>query len=128
MWPQHLYQRFVNRPLTRRQVRPQAPRRRGVRVGLEILEDRLTPSNFTAATVSDLIADINAANQAGGKDNITALFVAGPEFLGGAYAASETTRPRSSTTRVRRPLGLWRVALLVCGVAIGMLVWMAVRR
>ena len=71
---------------------------------------------------------VDAANQAGGKDNITALFVAGPEFLGGAYAASETTRPRSSTTRVRRPLGLWRVALLVCGVAIGMLVWMAVRR
>jgi len=78
MWLQHLYQRFVNRPCTRRQVRPQAPRRRGVRVGLEILEDRLTPSNFTAATVSDLIADINAANLAGGSNTIA--LVGGKSF------------------------------------------------
>jgi hypothetical protein len=28
------------------------------------------PSNFTAASVSDLIADINAANQAGGSNSI----------------------------------------------------------
>jgi serine/threonine protein phosphatase PrpC len=71
---------------------------------------------------------VDAANQAGGKDNITAVFVAGPEFRGGVYAASETTRPRSSTTRVRRHRGLWRAALLVCGVVIGMLVWMVVRK
>jgi serine/threonine protein phosphatase PrpC len=71
---------------------------------------------------------VDAANQAGGKDNITAVFVAGPEFRGGPHAASETTRPRSTTTRFRRPPRLWRVALLVCGVVIGMLVWMAVRR
>jgi hypothetical protein len=71
---------------------------------------------------------VDAANLAGGKDNITAVFVAGPEFRGGAHAASERTRPRSSTTRIRPPLRLWRVALLVCGVVIGMLVWMVVRR
>jgi hypothetical protein len=35
------------------------------------LEDRTLPSSFTAATVSDLIADINAANAAGGSNTIT---------------------------------------------------------
>jgi hypothetical protein len=38
---------------------------------VEQLEDRLVPSNFAAATVSDLIADINAANLAGGANTIT---------------------------------------------------------
>jgi PPM family protein phosphatase len=71
---------------------------------------------------------VDAANQAGGKDNVTALFVAGPEFRGGTNAAGATTRPRQSTTRIRRPMRLGRVALLVCGVVIGMLIWMAVRR
>jgi hypothetical protein len=42
-----------------------------VRPGLEQLEDRLVPSNFTAATASDLIADINAANKHGGTNTIT---------------------------------------------------------
>jgi len=41
-----------------------------VRPGLEQLEDRLTPSNFTAANVSDLVADINAANLAAGSNTI----------------------------------------------------------
>jgi hypothetical protein len=38
---------------------------------LERLEDRLLPSNYTAANVSQLIADINAANQQGGANTIT---------------------------------------------------------
>jgi hypothetical protein len=38
---------------------------------VEQFEDRLVPSNFTAATVSDLIADIHAANQGGGSNTIT---------------------------------------------------------
>jgi len=50
--------------------RPQAPRRRNWRLRLERLEDRLVPSTFNAATVSDLIADINAANKAGGSNTI----------------------------------------------------------
>jgi hypothetical protein len=55
---------------TGRQTRPQTPRRRGPRLTVEQLEDRLVPSNFSAATVSDLIADINAANKAGGANTI----------------------------------------------------------
>jgi hypothetical protein len=50
--------------------RPQASRRRSARPRLEQLEDRLTPSTFSAATVSDLIADINAANRQGGANTI----------------------------------------------------------
>ncbi len=48
------------------------------RLTLERLEDRTLPSNFTAATVSDLIADISAANQQGGSNTIT--LVAGNSF------------------------------------------------
>src|SRR5262249_47676099 len=45
-------------------------RRRGTRLGLEPLEERALPSNFAAATVADLIADIKAANSAGGTNTI----------------------------------------------------------
>jgi hypothetical protein len=38
---------------------------------VERLEDRTLPSSYTAATVADLIADINAANQGGGANTIT---------------------------------------------------------
>jgi hypothetical protein len=48
------------------------------RLCLEPLEDRCLPSTYTAATVSDLIADINAANAAGGSNTIT--LVAGTTF------------------------------------------------
>jgi hypothetical protein len=45
---------------------------------VEQLEDRTIPSTYTAGTVSDLIADINAANAAGGSNTIT--LVAGTKF------------------------------------------------
>ncbi len=41
-------------------------RRCGTRLTLEQLEDRTLPSTFMAATVSDLITDINQANKDGG--------------------------------------------------------------
>jgi hypothetical protein len=49
----------------------QSYRRPRSRLCLEPLEDRNLPSSYTAATVSDLIADINAANKAGGSNTIT---------------------------------------------------------
>jgi hypothetical protein len=45
---------------------------------VEALEDRLLPSTYTAASVAELITDINAANAAGGSNTIT--LVAGTTF------------------------------------------------
>ena len=52
---------------------PRSPKahRCGTRLCVEQLEDRTLPSNFFAATTADLIADINAANSAGGTNTIT---------------------------------------------------------
>ena len=71
---------------------------------------------------SDLV---DAANDAGGRDNITALFIAGSEFRGRGGA----TRPRRATTRLRRPSRLFtgRAAFLAYGILIGMLLWAAMR-
>jgi hypothetical protein len=53
-----------------RRPRPPAPKFRRRRPLLESLEDRSLPSTFTAGSVTDLIGDINAANQAGGSNTI----------------------------------------------------------
>jgi hypothetical protein len=51
----------------------QATRKRSLsfKPRLEILEDRVTPSTYNAASVSDLVGDINAANLKGGTNTIT---------------------------------------------------------
>jgi hypothetical protein len=54
-------------PRARAQRRAAAP---GFRPRLEALEDRTLPATFYAATASELIADINAANKAGGANTI----------------------------------------------------------
>src|SRR5262249_43080350 len=58
--------------------RPRPPASRGPRLTLERLEDRTLLSGYTASTVSDLIADVTAANAAGGANTIT--LVAGKTF------------------------------------------------
>src|SRR6516164_2641698 len=55
---------------TRRQRAPVKPRR-SPPLSLEQLEERALPSNYSAATASDLMADINAANAAGGTNTMT---------------------------------------------------------
>src|SRR5207253_1375422 len=64
---------------------------------------------------------VDAANRAGGRDNITAVFVAGPAYRG----RSGATRPRLGVTRIRVRPPVWRgrVAFLSYGVLIGMLLW-----
>jgi serine/threonine protein phosphatase PrpC len=62
---------------------------------------------------------VDAANHAGGKDNISVVFVAGPEFPG--------SRARHGITRVRRRPG-WRQAVsrmlwLATGVVLGIALW-----
>jgi len=66
-----LYQRYLRGPATGGCSRRAAARRRGRNPRLEQLEGRTVLTSFTAATVSDLIADIHAANQAGGANAIT---------------------------------------------------------
>jgi len=68
---------------------------------------------------------VDAANQAGGKDNITAVFVAGPEFRG----RTRTTRARDRKRAPRPPLRLprSRVAFLCYGLLLGMIVWAVLR-
>jgi serine/threonine protein phosphatase PrpC len=68
---------------------------------------------------------VDAANQAGGRDNITAVFVAGPAFHG----RSAATRPRLGVTRIRARHRVWsgRVAFLSYGLLLGMLLWAVLR-
>ena len=60
---------------------------------------------------------VEAANGAGGRDNISVIFVAGPEFLGAHSAASAEGRSRHATTRMRTAQtqagGFFRNLLLV---------------
>jgi serine/threonine protein phosphatase PrpC len=68
---------------------------------------------------------VNAANRAGGRDNITAVFVAGPAFR----PQREATRPRLGITRIRPRRRVWsgRIAFLTYGLLLGMLVWVVLR-
>lgn len=79
-------------------------------------------SGDPAQTARELV---DAANLAAGKDNITALFIAGPEFRG----RTSVTRPRFSTTRARLPARVLtgRMAFLIYGLLLGMLLWAVLR-
>src|SRR5262249_53913827 len=70
MWLKQLQQRWFGLERAARRPRPAAARTPRARPALECLEDRNLPSTFNAATVADLIADINAANASGGTNTI----------------------------------------------------------
>src|ERR1051326_1314598 len=55
---------------SRSEHRPAERKPASIRLTIEALEDRTALTTFTAASVSDLIADINAANLAGGANTI----------------------------------------------------------
>jgi hypothetical protein len=100
MWFQEAYQRLVNRPRTRRQTWPQTRRRHRARLGAEQLEDRQVLSSFTAATVSDLIADINAANRQGSANTIALTAPAtSPSVLTSVDNTTNGTDPRNWPVR-----------------------------
>ena len=99
----------------------------------------VSPTSLTAAQVRAIVERydgdparvaaelVEAANQAGGMDNVTALFVAGAEFRGRRHG-SRATRPRLSTTRHPSARGFTgRLAFLAYGLLIGMLLWAAFR-
>lgn len=84
---------------------------------------------------SDLV---DAANDAGGKDNITVIFVAGADFLGRAAEVMAEARERHSITRQRTPPPeraaapsdrvSGRLVYLVLGLVMGLLLGAALRR
>jgi serine/threonine protein phosphatase PrpC len=88
----------------------------------EVREIAETYASDAEVVARELVA---AANDAGGRDNITALFVAGPEF----HCAGNITRPRWTSTRSRLPARLLRsrMAFLTYGLLLGMLLWAALR-
>jgi serine/threonine protein phosphatase PrpC len=83
-----------------------------------------------AAIANELI---NAANAAGGKDNISVVFVPGPDFVGRDGLAIAAARQRHAVTRVRPPAERWQSVLrtaiiLLLGMAIGIALWIGVQR
>jgi serine/threonine protein phosphatase PrpC len=67
---------------------------------------------------------VEAANAAGGRDNVSVIFVPGPEFLGTESATLSDGRSRHGTTRMRSAAkssrGVFRnVTLLLAGMLIG---------
>ena len=65
--------------------------RRGAGYSLERMEDRTLLASYTAATVADLIANINAANASAGADTIT--LAAGKSFTLAAADHDDTGLP-----------------------------------
>ena len=66
---------------------------------------------------------VEAANAAGGRDNVSAIFVAGAAFLG-----SRVLRARHATTRMRTGSSGWPgfargIFLFLAGIVLGILLW-----
>ena len=81
-----------------------------------------------AARIANLLVD--AANAAGGRDNISVVFVPGPAFLGSESATSAEGRNRHATTRMRKENANTRsffrnLLLLAVGGALGLGGWQA---
>ena len=104
---------------------------------LLLCSDGLT-DQITSAEVHDAVARydgdaaavagelVERAIEAGGRDNITAVLVAGPQFRG----HGERTRRRPAATRVRLPrprMLTGRIAFLGYGLLLGMLLWAVLR-
>ena len=76
---------------------------------------------------------IEAANEAGGRDNISVIFVAGPEFLGSASRSMAEARTRHAVTRMRRSSRRWRYwaerfGWLIAGMILGAIAWVLIER
>jgi serine/threonine protein phosphatase PrpC len=78
---------------------------------------------------------VDAANEAGGKDNITVIFVAGADFRGRDSAEMQQARERHSVTRQRNPTPeqppdapVGRLVYLILGLVMGLLIGAAAAR
>jgi len=104
------------------------------------LSDSLSSSE-TAAIIGAFDGDpqgvarrlVEAANENGGLDNVSVVFVPGPEFIGTHADANSDARARHAITRIRRGRALWkrlwgRLALLVIGILLGMTMLTIIQR
>ena len=76
---------------------------------------------------------VEEANGAGGRDNISVIFVAGPEFLGAHSAASVEGRSRHATTRMRKGKAnagsvFRNLFMLATGAALALAGWLVYNR
>ena len=76
---------------------------------------------------------IEAANRAGGKDNISVVFVPGEEFVGREAASADAARQRHAVTRVRSASSRWRpglksLLLVLIGMLLGIVLWIGIQR
>ena len=76
---------------------------------------------------------VDAANEASGKDNISVVFVAGPDFLGVGSKAMVDARSRHAITRTRRRSRLRKMLVsrlpwLIAGILLGMLLWALIQK
>ena len=95
---------------------------------------------LTSAEIGDIVEEYNgdpaevahrlveAANDHGGTDNVSVVFVVGPDFVGTRSPAFLDARARHATTRARvgrgrLPLSLIRLIWLLIGIMIGMAIW-----
>ena len=99
------------------------------------LSDVLTSAEISAiveqydgdpAKIAQMLVD--AANEAGGKDNVSVVFVAGAEFLGSASRVMSEARSRHAITRMRNNGKAWRAWLsrvlwMVAGMILGAIAW-----
>jgi serine/threonine protein phosphatase PrpC len=71
---------------------------------------------------------IDSANERGGNDNVSVIFVPGPEFIGVNSPAMAGARSRHAVTRMRRRRSAWKRAAMravwvIIGVVLGMMLW-----
>jgi hypothetical protein len=76
---------------------------------------------------------IEAANRAGGKDNVSVVFVPGSEFVGRDAAGMNAARHRHAVTRIRSETSRWRAVsknllLVLIGMFLGIALWIGVQR
>jgi serine/threonine protein phosphatase PrpC len=75
---------------------------------------------------------VDAAKEAGGVDNISVVFVPGPEFVGAQSPVAARARARHAITRMRRPRARWmrrlrRTAWVAVGMVLGIVLWLGVQ-
>lgn len=76
---------------------------------------------------------VRAANERGGSDNVSVVFIAGPEFIGVRSASMAEARSRHAITRMRGAGGrrrrlLGRILWLLVGVILGMVLFAVLQR